>query len=63
VVWKGQRFSNDDAAAPFPGNIPYYDKLQETDMSYLFSCEAALRSLAENCVGLPFRLRSGLRRI
>ena len=38
----------------FPDNIPYDDMLQETDMSYLFSSEAALRSLAENYVGLPF---------
>ena len=38
----------------FPDRIPYEDKLQETDMSYLFSSEAALRSLAENYVGLPF---------
>jgi p-hydroxybenzoate 3-monooxygenase len=38
----------------FPDNIAYDDRLQETDMSYLFSSEAALRSLAENYVGLPF---------
>ena len=38
----------------FPNNIPYDDWLQETDMSNLFSSEAALRSLAENYVGLPF---------
>ena len=38
----------------FPNNIPYDDELQETDMSYLFSSETALRSLAENYVGLPF---------
>jgi p-hydroxybenzoate 3-monooxygenase len=65
VVWKGQRFSrwNDDAAGPLPGQHSYYDKPQETDMSYLFSSEAALRSLAENYVGLPFKSRSGLRRI
>jgi p-hydroxybenzoate 3-monooxygenase len=38
----------------FPNNIPYDDRLQETDRSYLFSSEAAQRSLAENYVGLPF---------
>jgi p-hydroxybenzoate 3-monooxygenase len=38
----------------FPDNIPYDDKLQQTELSYLFSSEAALRSLAENYVGLPF---------
>jgi hypothetical protein len=41
----------------FPNNIPD-DKLQETDMSYLFSSEAALRSLAENSVGPPFQRSS-----
>jgi hypothetical protein len=43
-----------------PGNIPHYDKPLETDMSHLFSSAAALRSLAENYVGLAFKLRSGL---
>lgn len=38
----------------FPDNSPYDEKLQEIDLSYLFSSEAALRSLAENYVGLPF---------
>ena len=38
----------------FPNNIPYDDKLQETELSYLFSSEVAQRSLAENYVGLPF---------
>ena len=37
-----------------PDNIPYEDKLQDTDLEYLFSSEAALTSLAENYVGLPF---------
>jgi p-hydroxybenzoate 3-monooxygenase len=55
-VWKAQRFSwwMTMLLHRFPDNIPYDDKLQETDMSYLFSSEAALRSLAENYVGLPF---------
>jgi p-hydroxybenzoate 3-monooxygenase len=38
----------------FPENIPYDDKLQQTDLAYLFSSEPAMRSLAENYVGLPF---------
>ena len=38
----------------FPDRIPYDDRLQETDLAYLFSSEAAQRSLAENYVGLPF---------
>jgi p-hydroxybenzoate 3-monooxygenase len=38
----------------FPTNIPYDDKLQQTDLAYLFSSETAMRLLAENYVGLPF---------
>ncbi len=38
----------------FPDAIPYDDKLQQTDLEYLFSSEAAMTSLAENYVGLPF---------
>jgi p-hydroxybenzoate 3-monooxygenase len=55
-IWKAQRFSwwMTMLLHRFPNNIPYDDKLQETEMSYLFSSEAAQRSLAENYVGLPF---------
>ena len=55
-VWKAQRFSwwMTMLLHRFPDNIPYDNKLQETDLAYLFSSEAALRSLAENYVGLPF---------
>jgi p-hydroxybenzoate 3-monooxygenase len=55
-VWKAQRFSwwMTMLLHRFPDNSPYDEKLQETDLSYLFSSEAALRSLAENYVGLPF---------
>jgi p-hydroxybenzoate 3-monooxygenase len=55
-VWKAQRFSwwMTMMLHRFPNNIPYDDKLQQTDMEYLFSSEAALHSLAENYVGLPF---------
>jgi len=55
-VWKAQRFSwwMTMLLHRFPNNIPYDAKLQETDMAYLFSSEAAQRSLAENYVGLPF---------
>jgi p-hydroxybenzoate 3-monooxygenase len=38
----------------FPENIAYDDKLQNTDLAYLLSSDAAMRSLAENYVGLPF---------
>ena len=55
-VWKAQRFSwwMTTMLHTFPGSIEYDQKLQETDMAYLFSSEAAQRSLAENYVGLPF---------
>ena len=55
-VWKAQRFSwwMTTLLHRFPGNVPYDDKLQQTDLAYLFSSEAAMRSLAENYVGLPF---------
>ena len=38
----------------FPDNIPCDDRPQQTDMAYRFSSEAALRSLVEKDVGLPF---------
>jgi p-hydroxybenzoate 3-monooxygenase len=55
-VWKAQRFSwwMTMLLHRFPDRSPYEDRLQDTDMAYLFSSEAALRSLAENYVGLPF---------
>jgi p-hydroxybenzoate 3-monooxygenase len=55
-VWKAQRFSwwMTMMLHRFPDNIAYDDKLQNTDIAYLFSSEAAMRSLAENYVGLPF---------
>ncbi|WP_127114501.1 4-hydroxybenzoate 3-monooxygenase [Shimia sediminis] len=55
-IWKAQRFSwwMTTLLHSFPDNIAYDDKLQQTDLEYLFSSEAALTSLAENYVGLPF---------
>ncbi len=55
-IWKAQRFSwwMTTLLHRFPDNIPYDDKLQQTDLDYLFSSEAAMTSLAENYVGLPF---------
>jgi p-hydroxybenzoate 3-monooxygenase len=38
----------------FPDRLSYDDRLQETEMSYLFSSETAMRLVAENYVGLPF---------
>jgi p-hydroxybenzoate 3-monooxygenase len=55
-IWKAQRFSwwMTMLLHRFPDRITYEDKLQDTEMAYLFSSEAAQRSLAENYVGLPF---------
>ncbi len=55
-VWKAQRFSwwMTTMLHTFPASIEYDQKLQDIDLAYLFSSEAAQRSLAENYVGLPF---------
>jgi p-hydroxybenzoate 3-monooxygenase len=55
-VWKAQRFSwwMTTLLHRFPDHIAYDNKLQDTELSYLFSSETALRLLAENYVGLPF---------
>lgn len=55
-VWKAQRFSwwMTNLLHSFPDRSEYDRRLQDTDLAYLFSSEAAQRSLAENYVGLPF---------
>ena len=55
-VWKAQRFSwwMTTMLHTFPDSIAYDQKLQDTDLAYLFSSEKALGALAENYVGLPF---------
>jgi p-hydroxybenzoate 3-monooxygenase len=55
-VWKAQRFSwwMTSLLHTFPESIDYDKRLQEVDLAYLFSSEAAQSSLAENYVGLPF---------
>jgi p-hydroxybenzoate 3-monooxygenase len=55
-VWKAQRFSwwMTNLLHTFPDRTEYDHRLQSTDLAYLFSSEAAQRSLAENYVGLPF---------
>ena len=55
-VWKGQRFSwwMTSLLHKFPDNIDYDNRLQDTELDYLLSSESALKSLAENYVGLPF---------
>ena len=55
-VWKAQRFSwwMTNLLHSFPDRSAFDRRLQGTDLAYLFSSEAAQRSLAENYVGLPF---------
>ena len=55
-VWKAQRFSwwMTTMLHTFPDSLAYDQKLQDTDLAYLFSSEKALGALAENYVGLPF---------
>ena len=55
-VWKGQRFSwgMTTLLHAFPENSSFDNRLQQTDLDYLFSSKAAQTSLAENYVGLPF---------
>ena len=55
-AWKAQRFSwwMTTMLHTFPDSLAYDQKLQDTDLAYLFSSEKALGSLAENYVGLPF---------
>ncbi|RLJ38041.1 4-hydroxybenzoate 3-monooxygenase [Acidovorax sp. 106] len=55
-VWKAQRFSwwMTTMLHTFPDSLAYDQKLQDTDLAYLFSSERAQGSLAENYVGLPF---------
>lgn len=55
-VWKAQRFSwwMTTLLHSFPQSIEYDRKLQEAELAYLFSSDAAMKSLAENYVGLPF---------
>ncbi|MGY8665826.1 4-hydroxybenzoate 3-monooxygenase [Bradyrhizobium sp. UFLA05-109] len=55
-IWKAQRFSwwMTMMLHRFPDRLEYEDRLQQTELEYLFSSEPAQRVLAENYVGLPF---------
>jgi p-hydroxybenzoate 3-monooxygenase len=55
-VWKGQRFSwwMTMLLHKFPEAGAYDQRLQDIDLEYLFSSQAAQAALAENYVGLPF---------
>jgi p-hydroxybenzoate 3-monooxygenase len=54
-IWKAVRFSwwMTTMMHRFPDQTPFDQKIQETDLAYLVSSEAAMTSLAENYVGLP----------
>ncbi len=55
-VWKAQRFSwwMTNLLHTYPDTAHFDQKLQNVDLEYLFSSQAAQASLAENYVGLPF---------
>lgn len=55
-AWKAQRFSwwMTSLLHRFHDGDSYDHKVQKIDMDYLFSSDAAQRSLAENYVGLPY---------
>jgi p-hydroxybenzoate 3-monooxygenase len=55
-VWKAQRFSwwMTNMLHSFPDLSPYDQKLKDTELAYLFTSDAALSTLAENYVGLPY---------
>jgi p-hydroxybenzoate 3-monooxygenase len=55
-VWKAQRFSWSltNLLHSYPDSPDFDQRLQDIDLEYLFSSEAALTSVAENYVGLPY---------
>jgi len=55
-IWKAQRFSwwMTNLLHRFPDREEFDRRMQQTDLDYLFSSNAAQTSLAENYVGLPF---------
>ncbi len=55
-VWKAQRFSwaMTSMLHHFPGHLDYDQRLQRTELDYLFSSARSQAALAENYVGLPY---------
>jgi p-hydroxybenzoate 3-monooxygenase len=55
-VWKAQRFSwwMTTMLHRNPDDTPFDRRRQLAELDYVTSSEAAMRSLAENYVGLPF---------
>ncbi|HET7810904.1 MAG TPA: 4-hydroxybenzoate 3-monooxygenase [Steroidobacteraceae bacterium] len=57
-IWKAERFSwwMTRQLHRFPGD-PFAQRMQQTELEYLFESEAAQKSMAENYVGLPLEPR------
>lgn len=55
-VWKAERFSwwMTSVLHRFPDNSPFDQRMQQTELEYLISSQAAQTVLAENYVGLPY---------
>jgi len=55
-VWKAERFSwwMTTLLHRFPDHGAFGEKIQHAELDYLFSSDAAMTSLAENYVGLPY---------
>lgn len=55
-IWKAERFSwwMTNTLHRFPDQGAFGQKIQHAELDYLFSSKAALITLAENYVGLPF---------
>lgn len=55
-VWKAERFSwwMTGLLHRFPETSAFDERIQQAELDYLFSSKAAMTSLAENYVGLPY---------
>ena len=55
-IWKAERFSwsMTNMLHRFPDTGAFGQRMQEAELDYLFSSEAAMTALAENYVGLPY---------
>lgn len=55
-VWKAERFSwwMTNTLHKFPDTGAFGQRIQEAELDYLFHSQAAMTSLAENYVGLPY---------
>jgi p-hydroxybenzoate 3-monooxygenase len=63
-IWRAERFSwwFTGLMHQFPDEGPLHAKLQQAELDYLFNSEAALRTLAENYVGLSLNFGNGYAR-